>query len=110
MLYVCLSGTFRVKSGLAQMAKGGVVMDVTNVEQAIIAEQAGVSNIPHSNHVTSSKWVDTLIYHTTMCRNSTNLLYNPGHMTIWCLEVVLVVYARVVIFYAIMCKLSIFYE
>merc|ERR1739845_275872 len=29
------------KSGLAQMAKGGVVMDVTNAEQARIAEEAG---------------------------------------------------------------------
>merc|ERR1712062_243914 len=35
------SGTFKVKSGLAQMAKGGVVMDVTNAEQARIAEEAG---------------------------------------------------------------------
>lgn len=35
-------GTFRVKSGLAQMAKGGIVMDVVNVEQAKIAEAAGV--------------------------------------------------------------------
>ena len=32
-----------MKSGLAQMAKGGVVMDVVNAEQAIIAEEAGVS-------------------------------------------------------------------
>ena len=38
-------GTFTVKSGLAQMAKGGVVMDVTNAEQARIAEEAGVANI-----------------------------------------------------------------
>ena len=28
----------RVKSGLAQMLKGGVIMDVTNAEQARIAE------------------------------------------------------------------------
>lgn len=34
-------GTFRVKSGLAEMLKGGVIMDVTNVEQASIAEAAG---------------------------------------------------------------------
>jgi pyridoxal 5'-phosphate synthase pdxS subunit len=34
-------GTFMVKSGLAQMLKGGVIMDVTNVEQAKIAEAAG---------------------------------------------------------------------
>src|SRR5688572_24552094 len=33
--------TFRVKAGLAEMLKGGVIMDVTNAEQAVIAEQAG---------------------------------------------------------------------
>jgi pyridoxal 5'-phosphate synthase pdxS subunit len=32
---------WRVKVGLAEMLKGGVIMDVTNVEQARIAEQAG---------------------------------------------------------------------
>jgi pyridoxal 5'-phosphate synthase pdxS subunit len=31
----------RVKSGLADMLKGGVIMDVTNAEQARIAEEAG---------------------------------------------------------------------
>jgi pyridoxal 5'-phosphate synthase pdxS subunit len=35
------TGTFRVKAGLAQMLKGGVIMDVTNAEQARIAEEAG---------------------------------------------------------------------
>jgi pyridoxal 5'-phosphate synthase pdxS subunit len=35
------SGTFRVKAGLAQMLKGGVIMDVTSAEQARIAEEAG---------------------------------------------------------------------
>lgn len=34
-------GTFTIKSGLAQMLKGGVIMDVVNGEQAQIAEQAG---------------------------------------------------------------------
>ena len=34
-------GTMRVKSGLAEMLKGGVIMDVTNAEQAKIAEEAG---------------------------------------------------------------------
>lgn len=34
-------GTFDLKSGLAQMLKGGVIMDVTNAEQAKIAERAG---------------------------------------------------------------------
>jgi pyridoxal 5'-phosphate synthase pdxS subunit len=34
-------GTMRVKSGLAEMLKGGVIMDVVNAEQAVIAENAG---------------------------------------------------------------------
>ncbi len=36
-----LHGTFRLKVGLAQMLKGGVIMDVTSPEQAKIAEEAG---------------------------------------------------------------------
>ena len=36
-----LTGTFRVKSGLAQMLKGGVIMDVVTPEHAKIAEDAG---------------------------------------------------------------------
>ena len=35
------SSPFGVKAGLAEMLKGGVIMDVTNHEQAIIAEKAG---------------------------------------------------------------------
>lgn len=34
-------GTFAVKKGLAQMLKGGVIMDVVNAEHARIAEDAG---------------------------------------------------------------------
>ncbi len=34
-------GTYRVKKGMAQMQKGGVIMDVTTPEQAKIAEDAG---------------------------------------------------------------------
>jgi pyridoxal 5'-phosphate synthase pdxS subunit len=34
-------GTMRVKTGLAEMLKGGVIMDVTTAEQAKIAEDAG---------------------------------------------------------------------
>ena len=34
-------GTFDVKVGLAEMLKGGVIMDVTNADQAKIAEDAG---------------------------------------------------------------------
>jgi pyridoxal 5'-phosphate synthase pdxS subunit len=33
--------TFRVKTGLAEMLKGGVIMDVTTAEQASVAEDAG---------------------------------------------------------------------
>ena len=36
-----MDDTFRVKVGLAEMLKGGVIMDVTNAEQALIAERAG---------------------------------------------------------------------
>ena len=35
------TGTMRLKVGLAEMLKGGVIMDVTNAEQAKIAEDAG---------------------------------------------------------------------
>ncbi|HKZ28588.1 MAG TPA: pyridoxal 5'-phosphate synthase lyase subunit PdxS [Acidimicrobiia bacterium] len=35
------AGTDRVKRGLAEMLKGGVIMDVVNAEQAKIAEEAG---------------------------------------------------------------------
>ena len=34
-------GTELLKRGFAKMQKGGVVMDVTNAEQALIAEEAG---------------------------------------------------------------------
>jgi pyridoxal 5'-phosphate synthase pdxS subunit len=35
------TGTWAVKTGLAQMLKGGVIMDVVTPEQARIAEEAG---------------------------------------------------------------------
>jgi pyridoxal 5'-phosphate synthase pdxS subunit len=35
------TGTLRVKTGLAEMLKGGVIMDVTTAEQAKVAEDAG---------------------------------------------------------------------
>lgn len=40
-----LDDTFRVKTGLAEMLKGGVIMDVTNAEQALIAEKAGATAV-----------------------------------------------------------------
>ena len=39
------SEQFRVNVGLAEMLKGGVIMDVTNAEQAKIAEDAGASSV-----------------------------------------------------------------
>ena len=36
-----LKGSFKVKAGLAEMLKGGVIMDVVTPEQAKIAEDAG---------------------------------------------------------------------
>ena len=40
-----VTGTLRVKTGLAEMLKGGVIMDVVNAEQAKIAEQAGATSV-----------------------------------------------------------------
>src|ERR1700683_3446194 len=37
--------SFRLKGGLAEMLKGGVIMDVTNAEQALIAEKAGATAV-----------------------------------------------------------------
>ncbi|HJV97928.1 MAG TPA: pyridoxal 5'-phosphate synthase lyase subunit PdxS, partial [Arthrobacter sp.] len=38
---MAVTGSNRVKRGMAEMLKGGVIMDVVNVEQARIAEDAG---------------------------------------------------------------------
>ncbi len=40
-MFQLTSEDFRLKTGLAEMLKGGVIMDVTNAEQAKIAEDAG---------------------------------------------------------------------
>jgi pyridoxal 5'-phosphate synthase pdxS subunit len=39
------TATFRVKAGLAQMLKGGVIMDVVTAEHAKIAEDAGACSV-----------------------------------------------------------------
>ncbi len=49
---------------------------------------------PYSNHMTYSKRADTLIRHTTMCRNLINFLYSSSHVTLWCVEVGPVTNAR----------------
>jgi len=38
-------GTLKLKTGLAEMLKGGVIMDVTTVEQAKIAEESGAVSV-----------------------------------------------------------------
>lgn len=39
------TGTLKLKTGLAEMLKGGVIMDVTNADQAKIAEDAGAVSV-----------------------------------------------------------------
>ena len=39
------TGTLRLKVGLAEMLKGGVIMDVTNADQAKIAEDSGAASV-----------------------------------------------------------------
>ena len=39
------TGTLRLKTGLAEMLKGGVIMDVVTAEQAKIAEDAGATAV-----------------------------------------------------------------
>ena len=36
-----IESTFKIKKGLAEMLKGGVIMDVVNADQAVIAEKSG---------------------------------------------------------------------
>ena len=43
------TGGFKVKTGLAKMTKGGLIMDVVNAEQAKIAENAGVRKLIQMN-------------------------------------------------------------
>jgi len=40
-----VAGTARVKRGMAEMLKGGVIMDVVTPEQAKIAEDAGAVSV-----------------------------------------------------------------
>jgi pyridoxal 5'-phosphate synthase pdxS subunit len=42
---IYMTEDFRLKTGLAEMLKGGVIMDVTNVKQAVIAEKAGAAAV-----------------------------------------------------------------
>ena len=61
------TGTTRVKRGLADMMKGGVIMDVVNAEQARIAEDAGL-NPPHGCRMG--------ICHQCSCRKTSGTVVN----------------------------------
>ena len=52
------SGTWRVKVGLAQMLKGGVIMDVVTPEHAKIAEDAGACAVMALERVPADIRVD----------------------------------------------------
>ncbi len=39
-------------------------------------------SVPHSNHMTFCKQVNTYICHITMCRNSIHFLYNSDDVTL----------------------------
>ena len=45
MVRVREESTFRTKAGLAEMLKGGVIMDVVTADQARVAEAAGASAV-----------------------------------------------------------------
>lgn len=49
------SYSFAVKSGLAKMLKGGVIMDVVTPEQARIAEESGACAVMALERVTKKK-------------------------------------------------------
>src|SRR6266699_3734087 len=46
--------TFRVKAGLAEMLKGGVIMDVVTAEQAKIAESEVLTPADEAHHIDKS--------------------------------------------------------
>ena len=50
-------GTWRVKVGLAQMLKGGVIMDVVTPEHAKIAEEAGAVAVMALERVPADIWM-----------------------------------------------------
>src|SRR5216117_3948055 len=47
--------SLRLKTGLAEMLKGGVIMDVTNAEQALIAEKSGAVSVMALERVLAQK-------------------------------------------------------
>ena len=56
-------GSFEVKVGLAKMLKGGVIMDVTPVQQAKIAEQSIIYTLQISEISWGSLSTDRILNH-----------------------------------------------
>ena len=56
-------GSFEVKVGLAEMLKGGVIMDVTNAEQAKIAEDAGAGSVMALERIPADIRADGCLLH-----------------------------------------------
>ncbi len=57
------TGTDRVKRGMAEMQKGGVIMDVVNAEQAKLAEEAGAVAVMALERVPSDIRVQRAVLH-----------------------------------------------
>lgn len=71
-------GTFAVKSGLAQMLKGGVIMDVTNVEEARIAEEAGACAVMALERVPADiRRYSYLVRNRISCTNCSYIRLRP---------------------------------
>ncbi len=69
-------GTFTVKAGLAQMLKGGIIMDVVNAQQARIAEEAGACAVMALEKVPADIRRDGGVARMADPRVSRSLFYN----------------------------------
>ena len=56
-------GTIEIKIGLAEMLKGGVIMDVTSSEQAKIAEEAGAVAVMALERIPAAERVPQRNFH-----------------------------------------------
>ena len=80
------SSPFGVKAGLAEMLKGGVIMDVTNAEQALIAEDSGAVAVMALERIPSDIRSDGGIARMsgyTGNNNTTNNTINSGPRTFY---------------------------
>ena len=73
------TGSFPVKRGLAEMLKGGVIMDVVTPEQARIAEDAGACAVMALERVPADIRRDGGVARMSEDRKSTRL--NSSHVS-----------------------------